>query len=121
MEKNRRKEKAMVQQITTDWKAMYEVLQECNADLEQRCKELEETNLNNVAMADYQIAELKDGIALLRRRLELVDDEEIVDRTYHCHEASHTEGWCQHCDDRLAGIEEYYKELKRCMELKEGE
>lgn len=31
----------MVQQITTDWKAMYEVLQECNADLEQRCKELE--------------------------------------------------------------------------------
>lgn len=70
----------MVQQITTDWKAMYEVLQECNADLEQRCKELEadlsdanhdiDTASESVKVLMEANDELEAENAELRRRLQ---------------------------------------------------
>ena len=73
------------------------------ADLEQRCKELEETNLNNVAMADYQIAELKDGIALLRKRLEPI-------------EAAYKE-YKEYPLSAIVKRDAYDKAINRCMEI----
>jgi hypothetical protein len=95
---SRRKEKTMVQrydpnnpfreikeafpnQITTDWKAMYEVLKECNTALERERDEL---------LQKVQV--LENDNALLRKRLEVIKDDYLADKiAVDCHDNCHDE------------------------------